>query len=158
MNTWVSKLKQIVYYKRKRELLARFKLISPDTIFLLDTTLKIITTNCDIELNRINKNDVCKIFMDEYSMPVMPSTLDLVFDKLQEDGYINQNEWWVFKKYNAEFFMENKGYAGVIEREKRRKRNQNRKDWFLIVGSFLAGIGTLLLFWMEIYKIKERIK
>lgn len=158
MNIWVSKLKQIVYYKRKRELLARFKLISPDTIFLLDKTLEIITTNCDIETSRMLKLDVSKILMDEHGIPVMTSRLDLIIDKLQEDGYVNQNEMFVFKKYNAEFFLQNNGYAGIIETVKRQKRNQSRKDWLLIVGSFLAGIGTLLLFGMEIYKIKEGIK
>jgi hypothetical protein len=90
--------------------------------------------------------------------------------KLEKDKFIRHEPGDVvvnFQKEQTKYYMltiegelakQKNGYAGIIEREKFQKKIQNRKDWLLIVGSYLAGVGTILLFFVEVYKIYHLCK
>ena len=49
-------------------------------------------------------------------------------------------------------FINTNSYTICFKQKERQKRNDRIKDWMLIIGSILAGIGTILLFTVEILK------
>jgi hypothetical protein len=90
--------------------------------------------------------------------------------KLEKDGYVlskkninNINEVEDYLKvsidkiyvasFEGKFLLQiQKGYVGLNRITRRKNRNQILKDWLLIVGTWMAGIGALALVGWEIYK------
>lgn len=50
------------------------------------------------------------------------------------------------------YFIADKGYTEASKRKKSQKRTQNLKDWLLIIGTWLAGLGAIFLVAWEIYQ------
>ena len=79
----------------------------------------------------------------------------IVIKKLCKDGYADFIVDEV-EKYYITFegvkFIHNGGYVTAYKKETQKTRNQNLKDWLIILGSWMAGIGTILLFLVEFLK------
>jgi len=79
----------------------------------------------------------------------------IVIKKLCKDGYADFISDGV-EKYYITFegvkFIHNGGYVTAYKKETQKTRNQNLKDWLIILGSWMAGIGTILLFLVEFLK------
>lgn len=76
-----------------------------------------------------------------------------ILEKLISDGYLSRDDSANYRvTFNGEFCYYKGGYEKSIKNETTKKIIQDIKDILLIVGSFTAGIGALLLFFWEIYK------
>lgn len=86
--------------------------------------------------------------------------------KLEKDGYLKIEEEpikipttgivpvdFYYITIEGELFRNSGGYVKAFEREIRQKKIQNLKDWLLIWGSWIAGLGTLALAGVEIWKL-----
>jgi len=104
-------------------------------------------------------SNIAEHYWSEFNNPYALHDLRLIFDKLHKDGYLDKayhsitGDEQFSINFKGKFFSRKEGgYAANAEMEKRRKEIQNLKDWLLIVGSYLAGIGTVLLFVIELLK------
>jgi len=104
-------------------------------------------------------SNIVEHYWPEFNNTHASHDIQLIFDKLHKDGYLDKYSHFVTGdpiysiNFNGKFFSRKEGgYAAKAKTEKRRKRIQNLKDWLLIAGSYLAGIGTVLLFAVELLK------
>ena len=77
-----------------------------------------------------------------------------MFNKLRDDGYIEPDnfEWDKYQiSFDGTLFIENGGYCGKAKMDGLKQKNQNRKDWLLITGTWVIGLGTVGLVIAELY-------
>ena len=100
--------------------------------------------------------------------PEIKTSTELIeaLNKLAKDGYLNKpynadgNGTYFHTTLEGRFFAENGGYANAHETEilengtqRQNLKRQIHRDNLLIGGSWIAGLGTLILALVEIYKL-----
>jgi len=87
--------------------------------------------------------------------------LPLILDKLVKDMFITKFKDIDINGHEIEVYSQNiegilfsakGGYSGEITRNAIQIRNANRKDWLIIIGTWLAGGGSILLCVVELIK------
>jgi len=137
------------------------------TLYILDECLKVFisTENRQRAFNIIQLQDeflnrnpkLLKGWSKDLTQEVIVKLIKDEFVRIDTDVYKNPP---IFKGDTEYFmitiegiiFLEHKGYVKLFEKEKHQKKIQNLKDWLLIFGATLAGIGAVALVIWEIYK------
>ena len=131
--------------------------ISTDDIFkdpneFLDDTLRQLLLETDIDPLPIPRE---VIFMHK-GQRLNTRDAHIVIQKLLKDGHIGvlPDKEWYYITFDGAKLIKDGGYAKASEKAKYQKKIQNLKDYLVIVGAWMAGIGTLLLFGVDFLKHK----
>ncbi len=74
--------------------------------------------------------------------------------KLEKDGFIERNDQGKLGiTFEGLVYIDSGGYKGNIEKETIAYQILDRNNRLLVIGSWLAGIGTVLLFSVELWKV-----
>ncbi|MEO6836807.1 MAG: hypothetical protein ABI185_00360 [Ginsengibacter sp.] len=126
-----------------------------DPIKVLDDTLnRLLLLKNDTPLTL---KELHKLFSDEN---LNVEDFKAIINKLERDHYLDssfyQNNPINLKLYRISFegilLVKNNGYQSIFNIQANQKKTQNRKDWLMIAGTWIAGIGALVLTAWEIYK------
>ncbi len=78
---------------------------------------------------------------------------NLIYQKLIKDKYLFDEGGTKYSiTFDGKIFCKQGGYANAAEMERQKMKSQNRKDWLMILGTWLAGLGAFFLVGWEIYK------
>lgn len=128
----------------------------------LDTVLKFLKIDTGYDSEYVfNKSGITNTSKQE---------VYLILDKLHSDGYVHQTEHenspepvgfgrvkivtdkFYSINFKGKIFVQSGGYSISLKTGNRKNQIQNLKDWLMIFGTWLAGLGAFAYIVWEIYK------
>ena len=132
----------------------------------LDDTIKVLLLENERNPLPLPLDD---IFVNLMNVEISSRDMHIVINQLKKDGYVDAIVYTkqqtqkdgiplladtelYFVTFSGAKLLHEGGYTTFYEKEVRQKKIQNLKDWLIIFGSWMAGIGTVFLFLVEIIK------